>query len=131
MVTHPTKRSGVALNQAIELMQGILPKEFENWDEVPEALRPTPETAKQWGRFEPAIRQWETILGRPAPEPTKPDGRNGEQRLNPQFTEWLMGLAEGWITDCGLSRAEQLKACGNGVVPQQALLALQLLDVKL
>lgn len=87
--------------------------------------------ASQWGRFEPAIRQWETILRRPAPEPTKPDGRNGEQRLNPQFTEWLMGLAEGWITDCGLSRAEQLKACGNGVVPQQALLALQLLDVKL
>ena len=39
MVTHPTKRSGVALNQALELIAGILPSEFESWDEVPESYR--------------------------------------------------------------------------------------------
>jgi DNA (cytosine-5)-methyltransferase 1 len=33
----------------------------------------------------------------------------------------------GWITDCGLTRNESLKACGNGVVPQQAELALRVL----
>jgi hypothetical protein len=38
-----------------------------------------------------------------------------------------MGLPEGWITDCGLTRNEELKACGNGVVPQQAELALRVL----
>lgn len=38
-----------------------------------------------------------------------------------------MGLPEGWITDVGLSRNEELKACGNGVVPQQAELALRIL----
>lgn len=78
-----------------------------------------------WGRFEPAVRRWEEVLGRPAPAPTKPDGKDGAHRLSAQFTEWMMGLPEGWITDCGLTRNEQLKACGNGVVPQQAEMALR------
>lgn len=39
-----------------------------------------------------------------------------------------MGLPEGWVTDVpGLSRKDQLKALGNGVVPQQAAAALRLL----
>jgi hypothetical protein len=39
----------------------------------------------------------------------------------------MMGLEPGWITDVGLTRNEELKACGNGVVPQQAELALRVL----
>jgi hypothetical protein len=39
----------------------------------------------------------------------------------------MMGLEPGWITDVGLTRNEELKACGNGVVPQQAELALRIL----
>jgi len=35
-----------------------------------------------------------------------------------------MGLPEKWITGVGLTRNEELKACGNGVVPQQAALAI-------
>ena len=77
-----------------------------------------------WGKFAPAIHQWETITGNPAPPPTIPDGRDGQARLNPQFAEWMMGLPPGWITDCDITRNEQLKACGNGVVPQQATLAI-------
>jgi hypothetical protein len=80
-----------------------------------------------WGRFEPAIRRWEAVLDRPAPLPTKPDGKEGAHRLSSLFTEWMMGLPEGWITDAGLTRNEELKACGNGVVPQQAELALRVL----
>jgi len=80
-----------------------------------------------WGKFEPAIRRWEETIGRPSPSPTKPDGKDGAHRLSSAFTEWLMGLPEGWITDCGLTRNEELKACGNGVVPQQAELALRVL----
>ena len=80
-----------------------------------------------WGKFEPAIRRWEEVLGRPAPAPTKPDGKDGAHRLSSAFTEWMMGVPEGWITDVGLSRNEELKACGNGVVPQQAALALRIL----
>jgi hypothetical protein len=80
--------------------------------------------ATSWGKFEPAIKRWEQILGRQAPSPTKPDGKNGNHRLSSKFTEFLMGLPDGWITNVGLSRNEELKACGNGVVPQQAFKAL-------
>jgi len=39
-----------------------------------------------------------------------------------------MGLAPGWVTAVpGLSRTQQLKALGNGVVPAQAAYALRLL----
>ena len=78
-----------------------------------------------WGKFESAIRRWEQTLGRPAPSPTKPDGKEGNHRLSSAFTEWMMGLPSGWITEVGLSRNDELKACGNGVVPQQAELALR------
>jgi DNA (cytosine-5)-methyltransferase 1 len=80
-----------------------------------------------WGRFEPAIRRWEEIIGRPAPAPTKPDGKEGREQLSSLFTEWMMGLPKGWITGLGLKRTEELKLAGNGVVPQQAELALRLL----
>jgi len=80
-----------------------------------------------WGKYEPAIRRWEIILGRPAPAPTRPDGKDGTHRLSPLFTEWMMGLPAGWITRAGLKRNEELKLCGNGVVPQQAMLALSIL----
>lgn len=50
-------------------------------------------------------------------------------RLNPRFNEWAMGLPSGWVTDVpGISHAQQLKMLGNGVVPQQALLGLELLE---
>ena len=41
-----------------------------------------------------------------------------------------MGLDAGHVTDpaIGLTRSQQLKALGNGVVPQQAALALRLID---
>lgn len=72
-----------------------------------------------WEQFEPAIKRWEQVIGRPAPSPLV------NQRLNPKFTEWLMGLPEGWITDLDISWNQMIKACGNGVVPQQAKLALE------
>jgi DNA (cytosine-5)-methyltransferase 1 len=37
----------------------------------------------------------------------------------------MMGLPLGHVTDAPISRADQLKALGNGVVPQQAALALR------
>ena len=38
-----------------------------------------------------------------------------------------MGLPEGHVTGHGLRPAQELKMLGNGVVPQQAALALQIL----
>jgi DNA (cytosine-5)-methyltransferase 1 len=38
----------------------------------------------------------------------------------------MMGVPDGWITDVpGITRNEALKACGNGVVPQQAEAAIR------
>lgn len=78
-----------------------------------------------WGRYEPAIRRWEAVLGRPAPAPTELNNQ-GSYRLSPAFCEWLMGQPAGWITDpaIGINRKEMLRACGNGVVTQQAEAAL-------
>lgn len=84
-------------------------------------------TTTDWGKFAPAIHRWEQVLGREAPYPTKPDGKDGAHRLSSAFTEWMMGLPEGWVTGCDLTRTEELKACGNGVVPQQAEMALKML----
>lgn len=79
-----------------------------------------------WGQYGPAIARWESVIGRPAPSPTEPTGKGGAHRLSPRFTEWMMGLPDGWITNVpGITRNEALKACGNGVVPQQAAAALR------
>ncbi len=48
-----------------------------------------------------------------------------EGRLNPVFVEYMMGLPEGWVTDLDISRSQQLKMLGNGVVPQQAEYAIK------
>ena len=79
-----------------------------------------------WGRYAPAIRRWESVLGRPAPAPTVP-GTNGRPRLSPYLVEWMMGLEPGHVTGHGLKPAACLKMLGNGVVPQQAELALRML----
>jgi DNA (cytosine-5)-methyltransferase 1 len=81
--------------------------------------------ADRWGRYATAIARWETVLGRPAPDPTEP-GSKGQPRLSPRFVEWMQGLPDGWVTAVpGLSRNEQLRALGNGVVPLQCAAALQ------
>lgn len=77
-----------------------------------------------WGDYAPAIERWEAIHGY-APEPTQPTGRDGKQQLSPVFVEWMMGLPPGWVTDTDTTRNEQLKALGNGVVPQQAAQAIR------
>lgn len=107
-----------------------------------------------WGPYAPAVERWERCLGRVAPAPTEPGGsgmarirqfahdyevdgytaremlRSGRWggRLHAPFVEWMMGLPAGWVCDVpGLTRNEQLKALGNGVVPAQAAEALRIL----
>lgn len=85
---------------------------------------PESATRTDWGPYAAAVHRWEHALGRLAPAPTEPNSK-GKPRLSPAFTEWMMGLPEGWVTDTpGLKRADYLTALGNGVVPQQAAHAL-------
>ncbi|WP_374105546.1 DNA cytosine methyltransferase [Streptomyces sp. McG3] len=77
---------------------------------------------RRWGPYAAAITRWE-MLTRPVPEPTDAAGR-----LRADFVEWLQGLDDGWVTATpGLGRPAQLTALGNGVVPQQANRAMQLM----
>lgn len=68
-------------------------------------------------RFETPLELWM----RRTPNPLD------QSKLNTKFVEYMMGLLEGWVTDLDLSRAQQFKLLGNGVVPQQAYYALGLL----
>lgn len=83
--------------------------------------------ASRWGRYAPAIERWEALT-RPAPSPTEPNSK-GNPRLHAPFAEWMQGWPAGWCTDpaLGLTRNEQLRIIGNGVVPQQAIAALRYL----
>lgn len=82
-----------------------------------ERARPEPgggAAAARWGKYAAAVERWERVSGRAAPPPAD----------LPAVTEWLMGLPAGWVTAVpGLSVPHQLKALGNGVVPQQAAAA--------
>jgi DNA (cytosine-5)-methyltransferase 1 len=83
--------------------------------------------ADRWGEYAEAIARWEHTIGRPAPDPTMTSTK-GNPQLAPAFVEWMMGLPAGWVTDVpGITRNEALKACGNGVIPQQAEAALRVL----
>jgi DNA (cytosine-5)-methyltransferase 1 len=79
-----------------------------------------------WGRYAEATQRWTAVMGRPAPPATE-RGMRGQTRLSPRFTEWLMGLPAGFVTDLGLPYGAQHRLLGNGVVPQQASAALRLL----
>ncbi|MGQ4513636.1 DNA cytosine methyltransferase [Streptomyces sp. DW26H14] len=70
--------------------------------------------------YGPAIRRWEAVLGRPAPEPTEP-GERTNRRLSPLFTEWMQGCDEGWITGLDLPRNKQLTILGNLAMTRQAV----------
>lgn len=99
-----------------------------------------------WGPYAAAIERWEYVSGRRAPDPTEA-GPKGGRRLASRFVEWLMGLPDGWVTGIGvtakvpaafrrdysidepeqarsITRSQELKMLGNGVVPQQAIYAL-------
>jgi len=89
--------------------------------------RDDPGFVVRWGEYEPAIRRWELITGRPAPPPAEP-GPGGRAVLNSGFCDWLMGLPQGWVCGIpGLSRTVRLRILGNGVVPRQGAAALRLL----
>lgn len=99
--------------------RGRRPGPADLQDDLPQVVT----TAQDWGIYADAIARWEALT-RPAPAPTQPS-KKGTPQLSPAFSEWLMGLPAGHVTGVpGLSRNAQLKALGNGVVPQQAALAL-------
>lgn len=94
---------------------------------LPEVLGYERVSSQNWGKYAPAIRQWGLLMKRPAPEPVVLT-KGGRPKLSARFAEWHMGLPEGWVTDVpGISMSAQIKALGNGVVPQQGAYAINLM----
>ncbi|WP_083295535.1 DNA cytosine methyltransferase [Corynebacterium sp. HMSC070E08] len=78
----------------------------------------------RWGEAAPAILAWAMLTGR-TPPPIVGDRKDYRAETTTEFIEFMMGLPEGWVTEVpGLTRNQQLKALGNGVVPQAAAAAL-------
>lgn len=130
--TAPTTGNGHARNLGVETRLLPTPRASDGPDATSHARswsttdRNLHNIAREqsWGDYAPAIARWETTIGRAAPPPTE-TGPKGSPRLSPRFVEWMQGLPEGWVTDVpDLTRNEQLKALGNGVVPQQAAAAV-------
>ncbi|MEU0236809.1 DNA cytosine methyltransferase [Nocardiopsis sp. NPDC006198] len=91
-------------------------------------LNEVSESLVGWQEYAAAIARWEPIIGRGAPAPTEPTGKDGRMRHSPLLAEWMMGLPAGHVTAVpGLDRDDQLRALGNGVVPQQGAYATRLL----
>jgi len=93
----------------------------EQW--ASERQEPSCNGKVDWRQYEPAIRRWERITGRQAPNPTEV-GPKGNVRLSAHFVEWMMGLPGGWVTDVLTTRKDLFRTLGDGVLPQQAALAI-------
>ncbi|MFI6321577.1 DNA (cytosine-5-)-methyltransferase [Nonomuraea sp. NPDC050556] len=101
--------------------QGVRPA--DRLPRPPDAAR---DRLPDWGPYEPAISRWERVFDRSVPNPTEL-GTRGQPRLSARFVEWMMGLPNGWVTDIEIPRTAQMRVLGNGVVPLQAVSALDIL----
>jgi DNA (cytosine-5)-methyltransferase 1 len=125
MVPTPTVGDSKSARNSTATRHVLPPTGLHAGDTLTDAFVPVAgaEVSQDWREYEAAIRRQERAFGRPAPLPTEP-GNKGQPRLSPRFVEWLMALPDGWVTDVpGISRNDQLKALGNGVVPPQAAAA--------
>lgn len=77
---------------------------------------------ERFGQYAAAVERQIAVTGVLPPEPTE-IGPRGGRRLAAPFSEWLMMLPTGHVTDI-LERRPALARCGNGVVPLQAATAL-------
>ncbi len=109
---------------------------LDGWGAAPEQARESHAPADRrgpvdWGQYADAVHRWEALT-RPAPAPTEPN-RFGNPRLTAEFASWMMGWPSGWVTDddLGLTRTQQLKIIGNGVVTAQAFEAITQLTARL
>lgn len=80
---------------------------------------------ERFGKYAAAVERQVRVTGVLPPEPTE-IGPRGGRRLAAAFSEWMMMLPAGHVTDV-LERGPALERCGNGVVPLQAATALRLL----
>lgn len=106
--------NGNGMGMPLAIAASLLPADASNnkWK--------LPDGTNYW----PAIDRWQQITNTIAPHPNE-IGPQGGVRLNAAFAEWMMGI--DYVTHCNITRKQQLTAIGGGVVPLQAIAALQIL----
>ena len=72
-----------------------------------------------WGKYQPAIDLWSSLLGRRPPVQIQ---MKGLMQVNARMVEWMMGFPKGWASDI-LSNRQSLMVLGNAVLPHQASLS--------
>ena len=75
----------------------------------------------EFERYRKAVTGWQETTGRRAPVPVK------GSRITAEWVEWMMGVEKGWVCDIAPNKTQALRLLANGVVPQQAKRALELL----
>lgn len=127
------RRKSPGMNWVGPALAGTVP-ELDGLDPPGEQLAiplPGEEPAVDWGPFRVVIERWADVLGRPPPYPAEPNPARPDQlRTTVAFTEWVMGLPEGWLDVPGVTYRQAHTALGNGVVPQQAAAALEAMEVR-
>lgn len=92
------------------------------------------EIKMRWGQAAPRILTWAMVTGHLPPIITEeinapsihPRFPSVKAQTSAEMIEWLMGLPAGWVTETpNVTRAQQLKMLGNGVVPLQAATAIE------
>lgn len=154
MATPSTSGRPVEKSTHLGTIAMLQPGHLEHRRDEPKLPTTRATDAPNWGQYEPAIRRWEAINGSaPAPTEPNTKGKHrlsarfaewmmglqpgwvtGEtadqhrarlqqrlERRDPRPVGMRGSLAR-W--DPGIKRNDQLKAIGNGVVPQQAIMAL-------
>jgi hypothetical protein len=102
-----THKSSLALEQAVEVAEGILPRELTLFDELPpkyQKMWPTPSKHDFQSPQPERIREREGILRKHnkvsgndfGPKLTDVYSYRTGGQLNPPWVEWLMGWPIGW-----------------------------------
>lgn len=101
------------------------------WEMITRRDAPAPtEPGAAWHRWR------RLIADRRAGRNRRPAGMRGtlaapdaahRQVLAVRLVEWMMGLADGWVTGIDMPRNAKLRLLGNGVVPPQAAAAVRYL----
>ena len=118
-------RSWTAYSTGARRSSGAIASSIEATDAGPTRISAYP--YEGWGDYRVVMARWTARLASVAPAPFQGRSKNGYLRYNEDFAEWLMGLPHHYTKVADVTRRERMKMLGNGVVPQQALLALELL----
>lgn len=119
------RKNGIELISALALLPSPRGSDARNGGPNQDIALSSAVIGERFGKYTAAVARHAEIMGTLPPGPTE-IGPKGGRRLTAAFSEWMMMLPAGHVTDV-LDRGPALERCGNGVVPLQAATALRLL----